>query len=146
MKYIKKTAHGGYVSNGYYEYLASLDLSPAFESLTAIERNMIDSESTMHDAVVESLIIDTDEECQTKLSLLLKGSNEDRYFRICYKDVRSFDFQGGKVLLPLSLLLSELIKEEDAYVHSLLFVGQTTLVVRFSDLDFKEELLIEKEE
>jgi hypothetical protein len=151
LKLIHQDSAGTWQLERYFDYLSSVRerLAPHVAAFALpAERYSLDSPHSLHDAWLESLIIEDlaaggrGEERNTRIVVRLLGAYHDRWHELTYTGVRRYRIEGGAARGEHSDLLVHELRIGDAglLAHELLFASGAVIDLECEDLRYAERL------
>lgn len=144
MKYLLQDEQFTWLLDPYLAYIAgvSQDWPDDLRDLASLPRLDLRSQGSLHDSWLQSCSIDLgdlrQERSETSIEIVLLGPYHDRLFRLCYRGVVSYQLDPP---VPCNdLLVHELRRENDLWVHEMLFASGSIACLQCQAIEFGETL------
>ncbi len=144
MKYLRQDERQTWLLDDYLTHVASAsaDWPGDLKDLASLQRLGLSGRGSLHDSWLQSSRIDSGDlrqkHAETNIEIVLLGAYHDRYFRLRYMGVVEYrlDSQGPRD----DLLVHEIYREDDLWVHEMLFASGSTVHIRCRSMTFEESM------
>ncbi len=144
MKYLRQDERQTWLLDDYLAHVASISEGwpDDLKDLASLRRLHLSERGSLHDSWLQSSRIDLgdlrQDHAETSIEIVLLGPYHDRHFRLRYLGVAEYRLDSQE---PRDdLLVHEIHREGDLWVHEMLFASGSTVHIRCRSMEFRESM------